>query len=205
RSPLALTIALANIGLAMPALAQETTPPTENRVALEEIVVTATKRTTNLMDTPIAITVMNEAVLEQQGLANIKDIDKLVPNMDITFDSSQAAPVIAMRGVRSTNITELGDPAVGLHLDGIYSPRPQGAMALMFDVDRVEAQRGPQGTLFGRNSTVGNVNIITRRPVADEFDASLGVELGRWNHRQVRGMINIPVSDTFALRGSFMT
>ena len=204
RSPLALTIALANIGLAMPALAQETTPPTENRVALEEIVVTATKRTTNLMDTPIAITVMNEAVLEQQGLANIKDIDKLVPNMDISIDSSQSAPVISMRGVRSTNITELGDPAVGLHLDGIYSPRPQGAMALMFDVERVEAQRGPQGTLFGRNSTVGNINIISKRPDPTEFDASVGLEVGRWNHQKVKGMINIPVTDTFALRGAFM-
>lgn len=205
RTPLAVTIALINASLALPVLAQERDKNDEKNWALDEIIVTATKRETNLMDTPIAITVFGQDDLDRQGITNVKDISMLVPNMDITFDSSQAAPVISMRGVRSTNITELGDPAVGLHLDGIYSPRPQGAMALMFDVDRVEAQRGPQGTLFGRNSTVGNVNIITRRPVTDEFDASLGVEFGRWNHQQVRGMINIPVSDTFALRGSFMT
>ncbi|MDO3383725.1 TonB-dependent receptor [Gilvimarinus algae] len=205
RSPLALAIALANTSLATQAWAQSEQPQTEKpKAVLEEIVVTATKRETNLMDTPIAITVMTEEVLTRQGLSNVKDIDKLVPNMDITIDSSQSAPVISMRGVRSTNITELGDPAVGLHLDGIYSPRPQGAMALMFDVSRVEAQRGPQGTLFGRNSTVGNVNIITQRPQVDEFEASLGIELGNFNHRQMRGMVNIPVSDTFALRGSFM-
>lgn len=203
RTRLALSIALVNTGLALPALAQEETPR-ERHAGLEEIIVTATKRETNLMDTPIAITVFSQDDLDRQGIANVKDIGMLVPNMDITMDTSQSAPVISMRGVRSTNITELGDPAVGLHLDGIYSPRPQGAMALMFDVERVEAQRGPQGTLFGRNSTVGNINIITRRPSTEGFDASLGLELGRWNHQQVRGMVNIPVSDTFALRGSFM-
>lgn len=173
--------------------------------ALDTIVVTATKRETNLMKTPISITVFGQEELDRRGIANVKDIAALVPNMDISFDASQAAPVISMRGVRSTNITELGDPAVGLHLDGIYSPRPQGAMALMFDVERVEAQRGPQGTLFGRNSTVGNINIISRRPDVAGFDASIGGELGRWNHRQLRGMVNIPVSDTFALRAAFMT
>ena len=205
RSPLTLAIALVNASLATNAMAQNDAQNTpKSKPVLEEIVVTATKRETNLMDTPIAITVMTEAALMQQGIANVKDIDKLVPNMDITIDSSQSAPVISMRGVRSTNITELGDPAVGLHLDGIYSPRPQGAMALMFDVERVEAQRGPQGTLFGRNSTVGNINIITKRPDTQELAGSLGVELGNFNHRQVRGMINVPVTDTFALRGSFM-
>jgi iron complex outermembrane recepter protein len=208
-TPLALAIAMANAGLGASAMAQSQADdlrPTDspNRVMLEEIVVTATKRETSLMETPIAITVMSSEALTQQGLSNVKDIDKLVPNMDITLDSSQSAPVISMRGVRSTNITELGDPAVSLHLDGIYSPRPQGAMALMFDVERVEVQRGPQGTLFGRNSTVGNVNIITTRPNTQEFEASVGLELGNFNHRQLRGMVNVPVTDSFALRGSVM-
>jgi len=171
---------------------------------LKDVIVTATKRETNLMKTPIAITVVGQDELDRRSITNVKDIFPLVPNMDVNFDSSQTAPVIAMRGVRSTNITELGDPAVGLHLDGIYSPRPQGAMALMFDVERVEAQRGPQGTLFGRNSTVGNVNIISRRPDASAFDASIGMELGRWNQRKFQGMVNVPVTDTFALRGSFV-
>ena len=202
-SPLAMSIILINAGLALPALAQ-TEDDTTAKPFLEEVVVTATKRETNLMDTPIAITAFDQAVLNRQGITNVKDIASLVPNMDIALDSSQSAPVISMRGVRSTNITELGDPSVGLHLDGIYSPRPQGAMALMFDVERVEAMRGPQGTLFGRNSTVGNINIISKRPQFAEFDASLGLELGRWNHRQIKGMVNVPVTGTFALRGSFI-
>jgi iron complex outermembrane recepter protein len=209
RTRLALSLALINSSIIVSVLAQEetkTTPSasTDSTYALDEIIVTATKRETNLMKTPIAITVVGQETLEREGIANIKDLGKLVPNMDIKMDSSQSAPVIAMRGVRSTNITELGDPSVGLHLDGVYSPRPQGAMALMFDVERVEAQRGPQGTLFGRNSTVGNINIITKRPELGEMKASVGIELGEWNHKQLRGLLNIPVSDTFALRGSFM-
>lgn len=205
-SPLALTIAMINSGFAAGVYAQTDKDTKETSAGqLEEVIVTATKRETNLMDTPIAITVFSQADLDREGIANVKDLSKMVPNMDITLESSRSAPVISMRGVRSTNNTELGDPAVGLHLDGIYSPRPQGAMALMFDVERIEAQRGPQGTLFGRNSTVGNINIISKRPDAKEFDASVGVEAGRWNHQQVRGMINIPVAETFALRASFMT
>ncbi|MBY6188855.1 TonB-dependent receptor [Microbulbifer agarilyticus] len=201
--PLALSIALVHSGLAM-AQEQQDTDTTLAANTLEEVTVTATKRETNLMETPISITAFSQEKLDREGLTNIKDMAQMVPNMEISMDSSQTAPVVAMRGVRSTNITELGDPSVGLHLDGIYSPRPQGAMALMFDVERVEAMRGPQGTLFGRNSTVGNVNIISKRPDFNEFDASVGVEAGRWNHQQTRGMVNLPVSDTFAVRASFM-
>ncbi|GAB2505470.1 TonB-dependent receptor [Microbulbifer agarilyticus] len=201
--PLALSIALVNSSLALAQNEQNTDASLGNN-ALEEIVVTATKRETSLMETPISVTAFSQEKLDREGLTNVKDMAQMVPNMDISMDSSQTAPVVAMRGVRSTNITELGDPAVGLHLDGIYSPRAQGAMALMFDVERVEALRGPQGTLFGRNSTVGSVNIISRRPDASQFDASFGIEAGRWNHQQTRGMVNLPVTETFALRASFM-
>ncbi len=205
KTPLALTIALINAGLVLPALAADDkkAEAKDDSWALEEVVVTATKRETNLMQTPIAVTAITPDTLEREGITSAKDITRLVPNMDLAIDSSRNAPVISMRGVRSTNNTELGDPAVGLHLDGIYSPRPQGAMALMFDVERVEALRGPQGTLFGRNSTVGSINIISKRPQMDSFDANIGAEVGRWNDQQVHGMINIPVSDTFALRASF--
>jgi iron complex outermembrane recepter protein len=171
---------------------------------LEEIVVTATKRETALTKTPIAITVLSQETLTQGNIVNAKDIAKLVPNMSMTFDAAETAPVISMRGVRSTNTTELGDPAIGLHLDGIYSPRPQGAMSLLFDVERVEAQRGPQGTLFGRNSTVGNINIISKRPKMEEFDAEVGAQYGSFNNAQVHGMANIPFGETLAVRVSLI-
>lgn len=173
---------------------------TENERAIEVISVTATKRRTKLMETPVAITVLSEQQLRQGGVHSVKDIADLIPGMDISMATDQAAPVISMRGVRSTNITELGDPAVGVHLDGIYSPRMQGALALMYDVERVEALRGPQGTLFGRNSTVGSINIISAKPDFSGTFGNVNLEAGRFNTRSAGGFINVPVSDEFAIR-----
>lgn len=173
---------------------------TENERAIEVISVTATKRRTKLMETPVAITVLSEQQLRQGGVHSVKDIADLIPGMDISMATDQAAPVISMRGVRSTNITELGDPAVGVHLDGIYSPRMQGALALMYDVERVEALRGPQGTLFGRNSTVGSINVISAKPDFSGTFGNVNLEAGRFNTRSAGGFINVPVSDEFAIR-----
>lgn len=168
--------------------------------SLEIISVTATKRKTKLMETPVAISAISGDKLKQNGVNNVRDIANLVPGLDISTATDQAAPVISMRGVRSTNITELGDPAVGVHLDGIYSPRMQGALALMYDVARVEALRGPQGTLFGRNSTVGSINVISAKPDFSAQFGALNVEAGKYNNKTIDGFINIPVNDEFAIR-----
>ncbi len=212
RNALSLAIAMA---CAFSAAAQQadvnkvaettTAQASSNETELEVISVTATKRKTKLMETPVAISALSEAQLQQHGVTSVKDIADLVPGLDISVASEQAAPVITMRGIRSTNITELGDPAVGVHLDGIYSPRMQGALALMYDVERVEALRGPQGTLFGRNSTVGSINVLTAKP---EFDSSYGnanTELGHFNAVSTGGMYNWAVSDEFAVRFSGKT
>jgi len=190
------------LGTVFPVFAEELSKADEES-AIETITVTATKRETSLMSTPVALTVFSAEQLEKQGLTNVKDLGGHVPNLSIGTEAAHNAPVISMRGIRSTNSTTIGDPAVGLHLDGIYQPRPQSATALMFDVERVEVLRGPQGTLFGRNSTVGTINILSKRPELDEFSGSIGVELGSWNNQQVKGVVNIPISDTFAIRGSF--
>ncbi|MCU4674055.1 TonB-dependent receptor [Catenovulum sp. 2E275] len=199
--PLAVSMALS-----LPAIAAEQDETSEQQVtnesSLEVISVTATKRKTKLMETPVAISAFSQEKLDQNGIKNVKDIANLVPGLDISVSSEQAAPVISMRGVRSTNVTELGDPAVGVHLDGIYSPRMQGALALMYDVERVEALRGPQGTLFGRNSTVGSINVISAKPKFDATSGSLDLELGRFNAKSTGGYINIPVNDEFAIRVS---
>ncbi|MEL0645970.1 TonB-dependent receptor [Pseudoalteromonas agarivorans] len=201
-----ITLAIA-LACSLPSLAQESlTDQSDNTAlknsdtALEVISVTATKRKTRLMETPVAITALTSAQLKQNGVNNIKDMANLVPGLDISTATDQSAPVISMRGVRSTNITELGDPAVGVHLDGIYSPRMQGALALMYDVDRVEALRGPQGTLFGRNSTVGSINVISAKPDFTDDYGSVTLEAGKYNSRSVEGFYNFSVSDDFAVR-----
>jgi len=204
------TITMAIVmAFSLPLAAQETEQASDdaakqasakNDTAIEVISVTATKRKTRLMETPVAISALSEAQLRQSGVNNVKDIADLVPGLDISTATDQAAPVISMRGVRSTNITELGDPAVGVHLDGIYSPRMQGALALMYDVERVEALRGPQGTLFGRNSTVGSINVISAKPDFTGFAGNINAEAGRFNSKNLGGFINIPLNDEFAVR-----
>lgn len=204
RKLLAISIALINSGLALPALAQdeaaENNKVNSNKSVVEEVIVTAFKRETSLMETPVAVSALDAASLDRQGVTNIKDLGDLVPSLSIQMDNGQSTPVVSMRGVRSTNTTELGDPAVGLHVDGVYAPRMQSWNATFLDVDRVEVLRGPQGTLFGRNSTVGSINVITNRASTEEFEASVSTELARWNNRELTSVVNIPVSDTFALR-----
>ena len=167
---------------------------------IEKVKVTATRVETELMKTPIAITVFDQDTLDREGVQNVRDLAQMVPNMDIATKNGQSTPIISMRGIRSTNETELGDPSVGVHLDGIYTPRMQGALALMFDNERVEVLRGPQGTLFGRNSTVGSINIITAKPKLDRFESSINMNFGNYNAQEVQAIINKPISDTFAVR-----
>ncbi len=186
--------------------------PEESGV-IEKVKVTATRVETDLMKTPMAITVFDQDTLDREGVQNVRDLAQMVPNMDIATKIGQSTPIISMRGIRSTNETELGDPSVGVHLDGIYTPRMQGALALMFDNERVEVLRGPQGTLFGRNSTVGSINIITAKPKLDRFESSINMNFGNYNTREVQAIVNKPISDTFAVRfagryherGSYLT
>ena len=222
RNALSLAVALA---CAFPAIAQDvpadanqtnakqsaasnsaaTAKNPSNDTTLEVISVTATKRKTKLMETPVAISAISDTQLQQHGVNNVVDIADLVPGLDISVASEQAAPVITMRGIRSTNITELGDPAVGVHLDGIYSPRMQGALALMYDVERVEALRGPQGTLFGRNSTVGSINVLSAKPEIGSTYGNANTELGKFNAKSFGGMLNLALTDDFAVRFSGKT
>ncbi|MGS2719474.1 TonB-dependent receptor [Paraglaciecola aestuariivivens] len=205
-NPIFAAILATNLAYATPAFSQEQNVQQEEQTedkkedTLETITVTATKRDTSLMNTPIAISAFTEEQLSKIGIKNVQDLNNVIPNMSIMTDRESSAPIITMRGVRSTNTTEWGDPAVGVHYDGIYSPRPQGALSLMFDVERVEALRGPQGTLFGRNSTVGSLNIISAKPNLDEVEGKVEVEVGKDNQKAIKGVLNLPVSDSFALR-----
>ena len=126
---------------------------------VEEIIVTATKRETNLMETPLAVSVVTQEQMALRCLSRISDLSSLVPNLVVGNSGEDSGVSIAIRGVSSNNYTELGDPTVAIHVDGMYTPRAQAALALAHDVERIEVLRGPQGTLFGRNSTSGAVNV----------------------------------------------
>jgi iron complex outermembrane receptor protein len=179
-----------------------TTPAASGAGSVDEIVVTAEKREETLQRSALAVTALASRVLERQQITDLKSVTTLIPNLQIGTSSTQAAFDLALRGIVSTNRTEIGDAAVAFHVDGFYSPRPQGATMLIQDLDRLEALRGPQGTLFGRNANAGVINVITAKP---EFDATFGqldLTLGSYSLTRLKGHLNVPVTDTFALRGA---
>ena len=124
----------------------ETSSSYSESQGIEDVIVTATRRETNIMETPIAISAVTQEELTKLGISNIKDLSYSLPGLSIQNMTDTSAPIITLRGVRSNNVTEVGDPAVGIHVDGLYVARPQAAAALMFDLERAELSRGPQGT-----------------------------------------------------------
>ncbi len=187
------------------ALAQQTAAPTQaNQV--EEIVVTATKRETNLQNTPIAISAFSQKTLDEQKVKDVTDLARFVPSLAFSQHGDQGSINLTMRGIgNDAAFTEVADPEVAIYIDGIYSPRAQGASVLMYDMDRVEVDRGPQGTLYGRNATVGAINLITAKPTFDGDHGNIEVVGGSYNRFGVKGMLNAPVSDTLSFRLAFIT
>lgn len=170
----------------------------ESTLELEEVVVTATREATLLSKTPIAVTSVDSESLRDAGITNPTQLADAVPNLQITRGNGLQ---ITIRGVTSTDGTEKGDPSAAFLQNGIYIARPQAQEASFFDLERVEVLRGPQGTLYGRNTTAGLVNVISAKPKKD-FAASADATIGDYGTKQFTGMVNVPVSDTVALRAA---
>jgi len=168
--------------------------------AVAELVVTATRRETLLQDTPIAVSAFSQETMDRAHVDDLASLQSLVPNLTVEQHGDSGGVHVYLRGIGSANHTELGDPAVSFHVDSVYSPRPQGATVLMYDVSHVEVLRGPQGTLFGRNSTAGSVNVVTAKPRLDDFSGAVSVSVGDYNAIGTRAYVNIPISETFAVR-----
>ncbi|NRF66886.1 TonB-dependent receptor [Aquincola sp. S2] len=183
-----------------PAATADKTAPGE----LPTVTVTATRTTTNLLKTPVAVTALSADDLVRDNVKDLMDLSGMVPNLQLGLSNGDSGVLAAIRGVTSTNFTEIGDPAVGIHIDGIYTPRPQGSLALMFDLDQVEVLRGAQGTLFGRNSTAGVINIIPAKPEFKTHHGWASLQLGNYKGQQLRAVYNLGVSENFALRAAVM-
>lgn len=164
---------------------------------LEEVIVTAEKRETSVQKTAIAMSVASGEDLARNGVTDINGITNVAPSLQIA--QNNANTLVTIRGVSSQNFTETGDPAVAINLDNFYLQRAFAVNASLFDVERIEALRGPQGTLYGRNATAGALNIQTRKPT-QEFGGSASAEVGNFSLVHVDGALNLPVSDTFAVR-----
>lgn len=167
--------------------------------ALPEVTVTAQKTTSVASKTPIALSVMSGDDLKAEGAATTLRLGDLVPNIAIGT-GTLGGTEIAIRGIGSTNNSEVGDPTVGVNIDGIYLGRPQMSGATLFDIERIEVLRGPQGTLYGRNSNAGAVNIISRKP-GKQFEGTVGLTVSNLSGHQADAMLNLPLSQSFSLRG----
>jgi iron complex outermembrane receptor protein len=189
-APCALPLALFSSGL--------------SAAELEEVVVTAQKREASLQDTPISVTAFTIDSIEDRGFESIADVADFTPNL--VFDTTSpvsglsSGAVVFIRGIGNTDFSLTTDPGVGTYVDGVYMSRSAGGVLDVLDLERIEILRGPQGTLFGRNTIGGAINITSRQP-GEELSGKLELTLGNDERINARGSIDIPVSES--LRTTF--
>jgi len=178
--------------------------PEANLTTIEEVVVTSRKREENLQDIPVAITALSGEEMQARGMLNLADLNDTAPNF--VFTSGQAVAGsgstanVFIRGVGQSDFVVTSDPGVGIYVDGVYYARTVGATLELLDLAQVEVLRGPQGTLFGRNTIGGALNIVSKQPSFDALDGSITATGGEKNHRGARASINIPFADNVAAR-----
>lgn len=170
---------------------------------IEDIIVTAQKRQESMQATPIAISAFTGDSIAKKGLGDIQQVSRLAPNVSFDFTSpisgaSNAASVF-IRGIGQQDFALTTDPGVGTYVDGVYVSRSVGGVLDVLDIDRIEILRGPQGTLFGRNTIGGAISIISRRP-EKEFSGSLEASLGNYGRRYMRGSVNVPLGPETGMR-----
>lgn len=163
----------------------------------EDIVVTAQKRSQNLQDVPFALSVVGGDELSTRGISDITQLQSLAPNVNIQQRTSFG--VVTIRGVGFDILTAGAESGVAVHLDGTYIARPAAGLAGLYDIERVEVARGPQGTLYGRNATGGAINIITRQPT-DVMEGYVSIGYGNYDHIAAEGAIGGPIAEGISFR-----
>ena len=186
------------LGTGGTAWAQSTPQGEQDATNLDAIVVTAQSRQQELQDVPIALQVVDQQLLDDVAADNLGDIDAFVPGLVV--DAAQPTqPSFRLRGVETSDFGIGTDPAVGVFVDGVYGGRGGGVLLPFVDVERIEVLKGPQGTLFGRNTAAGAISLVTRRP-QNELEARLRLRLGNYGKQYADAMWNLPTGDNSALR-----
>ena len=191
---------LASTMLAVPgtAFAQDEAPEDTAQYS-GTILVTAQNRSEDVQDVPIAISVIDGQKLVEAGVTDFASITRVAPAVNIVADTTQTR--VSIRGIGSNSNDEAQDQAVAVNIDGEYINRPTVLNASLFDLERVEVLRGPQGTLYGRNATGGAINFIMRKP-GEEFGADGNISYGNFDQVTVQGGIDVPLGDIAAVRFS---
>ena len=172
------------------------TAPAVAQVDQDEIIVTATRRAESIQDIPIAVTAILPEQLEKEGIVNIQNLGSVAPSFAVSnAQIASGSVVLRVRGVGTTSNNIGFESAVGIFIDGAYQSRPGIALSEFVDVERVEVLRGPQGTLFGRNTSAGALNITNVRPDLEEFGGFINASYGNYNQTSLQGAINIPLAE----------
>jgi iron complex outermembrane recepter protein len=193
-------VSLFALAIALPpgtALAQVAAPAAAD-TGVAEIVVTAQRREENLQDVPISVSAFGAKQIAEKGLTDVSRLEGLVPGFTFGRSGVDARP--AIRGVRTESVDVNADTTIGFFIDGIYQSRASQATLGFVDLERVEVQRGPQGTLYGRNTFGGNISIVTAQPSTEKFMGGGDVTVGSNAQVRITGYVNAPLSETVAVR-----
>lgn len=195
---LAIATVVATLGLS-PAASEAQ----EGKLAIEEITVTAQKRAQSLQDVSLSVTAFNGDDLAKAGIDDLSRVELATAGVTYGFIGSDAK--INIRGANADNTFSDAYPIAGLFIDGVYRPRAAQQSQPFFDVERLEILKGPQGTLYGRSTFMGAINLINRRPDTEEMGGYFKAGIARFGKFTTEGAFNIPVSDNFALRAAVHT
>ena len=170
---------------------------------LEEVIVTTEKRTESVQDVSQAVTAIASSEIETKNINSMVDLSAIVPGVTVAKNEGYKT-IISIRGIgNETNQNAIAAPSVAFHMDGVFIASPFSLLTDFVDIERIEVVRGPQGTLFGQNSTAGAINVITKAPSLDEESSSLSMSLGNYNMKKLSTSFNVPISDTVATSLSF--
>lgn len=199
-----LLLTTAVLAFACTATAQETTPPAEEESSflLGTVTVTATRREENMQTVPVSVTAVTEAQIEALGLKDVSDLERLTPNLAIKAVSGKPNdPIIVVRGMLNRSSDATLDTAVGVYSDEVFLGRGYSVLGQFLDIDRVEVLRGPQGTLFGRNTIGGAIQVVTKKPViGGDSDAYVSAGTGNFNLIDLKAAGTLPLGDKAAIR-----
>lgn len=176
--------------------AATTTSPSQQ---LQQVVVTAQKYSQDLQKVPEAVAVATGSELVTQGITDVRGLGAVIPSISLGMDYIYTQ--IDIRGVGTNNDAPALDPAIAFNIDGVYQPKDFGTYGMLFDIDRIEVLRGPQGTLYGRNTPGGSINVVTNRPI-DRLEANGEIGFGNYNSRREFGVLNVPLSNDFYVRAA---
>lgn len=195
------------IALVLPPLlaAQSLSLLAQESPVFEEVLVTAEKRTESLQNLSQAVTALSAEDVENRQLSSFVDLSAIAPGVNVAKNEGFKT-VITIRGIgNEANQNAIANPSVSYHLDGVYVASPFALQTDFLDLERIEVLRGPQGTLFGQNSTGGGINVITKAPTFDEVYGSADLTVGEYDLIKARAAVNVPLSDAAAMRLSVMS